>query len=220
MTDRRSTTHDRPMTNAPTSPSLTTGPSPTSTWTRRAAWFAPPTLAIVVVLHRNDPELAMELSGATSTWVWIHVVLLGALASLAHAVRVLLGGIDGVAAAVARSLLPVALVTYAAFDALVGLGTGVLVERAGSLGPDAQALVEHWWSVPSPIGIIATVAQLSWVAVFGATAIARSTRSAPRYLVPVLVALAGSFPFLHVRPIGLLPVALLTAALWLDQRRS
>jgi hypothetical protein len=173
-----------------------------------------------VLFHRNDPELAMDLAGSATTWIWIHVVLLGALAALAHAVRVLLAGVDGVAAAVARALLPVALVTYAAFDALVGLGTGVLVERADSLGPDAHRLVEHWWAVPSPISIIATVAQLSWVTVLGATAIARSTRGAPQLLVPVLIALAGSFPLLHIRPIGLLPVALLAAALWIDDRSN
>lgn len=216
MPTGRWSTHDRPMKYAPATVSITMGSSTTPTWTRRAAWWAPPALAVVVLLHRNDPELAMELAGSTSTWVWIHVVLLGALALLASAVRVLLGGVDGVAATVARALLPVALVTYAAFDALVGLGTGVLVERADSLGPDAHVLVEQWWSVPSPISIIATVAQLSWVAVLGATAIARCTRAAPRHLVPVLVALAGSFPLLHVRPIGLLPVVLLAAALWLD----
>ena len=160
----------------------------------------------------------MDLAGSTSTWIWIHVVLLGALALLAHAVRTLLADVDGAAANVARAMLPVALVSYAAFDALVGLGTGVLVDRADTLGPDAHRLVEHWWAVPVPISIIATVAQLSWVTVLGATAIARATRGAPRHLVPVLVALAGTFPLLHVRPLGLLPVALLAAALWLDGR--
>jgi hypothetical protein len=159
----------------------------------------------------------MDLSGTTTTWIWIHVVLLGALALLAHAIRILLADADGHAASVARGLLPIALVTYAAFDALVGLGTGVLVERAETLGPDAAQLVEHWWSVPTPISSIAAIAQLSWVTVLGTTAIARSTRNAPRFLVPVLVALAGTFPLLHIRPIGLIPVALLAAALWLNK---
>jgi hypothetical protein len=162
----------------------------------------------------------MDLSGSTTTWIWIHVALLGALVLLAHAVNTLLTGLEGTAARVARALLPVALVTYAAFDALVGLGTGILVEHAETLGPDADQLVEYWWSVPAPISTIATAAQLLWVTVLGATAIARVTHDAPRFLVPTVAALAATFPFLHVRPIGLVPVALLATALWLDAGRS
>ena len=211
-----------PAASSTTTPSATTPSStaPTSPWTRRAAWAAPPTLAAVVLLHRNDPVEAMDLAGSTTTWIWIHVVLLGALTLLAHAIRTLLTDVSGPAASIARGLLPFALVTYAAFDALVGLGTGVMVARAESLGPEAAQLVEHWWSVPSPISGIAALAQLSWATVLGATAIARGTRGAPRFLVPVLVALAGSFPLLHVRPIGLVPVALLAAALWLNEQTS
>lgn len=193
------------MENSPAALPATspTSSASTSPWTPRVAWAAPPVLAAVVLLHRNDPVDAMDLSGATTTWIWIHVVLLGALTLLAHAIRILLADADGYAATVARGLLPIALVTYAAFDALVGLGTGVLVERAETLGPDAAQLVEHWWSVPTPISGIAAIAQLSWVTVLGATAIARSTRNAPCFLVPVLVALAGTLPLLHVRPFGL-----------------
>lgn len=179
-----------------------------------------PALAVVVLLHRNDPADPMDLSGSTDTWIWIHVALLGALVLLAHAVSTLLTGVEGIAARVARALLPVALVTYAAFDALVGLGTGVLVEHAEALGPNAEQLVEHWWSVPTPISTIAAAAQLLWVTVLGSTAIARVTRDAPRFLVPTIVALAATFPFLHVRPIGLVPVALLATALWLNRETS
>lgn len=205
------------MKNTPVTTTATpTRTAPTSQWSRRAAWAAPPALAVVVLLHRNDPVSAMDLSGSTTTWIWIHVALLGALVLLAHAVSTLLTGLEGTAARVARAMLPVALVTYAAFDALVGLGTGILVEHAETLGPDAEQLVEHWWSVPTPISTIAAGAQLLWVTVLGATAIARVTHDAPRFLVPTIAALAATFPFLHVRPIGLVPIALLAIALWLN----
>ena len=185
---------------------------------RILAWATPPVLVVVVLLHRTDPIEAMELAGDTTTWIWIHVALLGALVLLAHTVRHLLVGVPGRAAALARTLLPVALVTYAAFDSLVGLGTGVLVERAERLGPDAATLVEHWWSVPMPISAISAVAQVTWVVVLAATAVARSSAATPRGLVPVLVALAATFPLLHVRPIGLVPAGLLATALWLSER--
>lgn len=161
----------------------------------------------------------MELAGDTTVWVWIHVALLAALVLLAHTVRVLLVGLSGAAATVARTLLPVALVTYAAFDALVGLGTGILVERADTLGPDAAELVAHWWSVPGPIGLISAVAQFSWVVVLAATAVAHSRAGSSGRLVAVLTGLAVSFPLLHVRPVGLVPVALVVAALVLAPGR-
>lgn len=186
---------------------------------RPTVWLAPPALAAVVLLHRPDPAAAMDLVGDTTTWIWIHVALLPALVLLAHVVRQLLAGVEGRAASLARMLLPVALVSYAAFDSLVGLGTGLLVERAESLGPDAATLVEHWWSVPGPIALISAIAQVSWVVVLAATAVARSTARSPRSLVVVLFALAATFPILHVRPIGLIPVALLAAALVLDRPR-
>jgi hypothetical protein len=197
-----------------TSPLSTPSGSP---WSRRAAWAAPPAFAIVVLLHRNDPTDPMDLAGSTSTWIWIHVVLLGALVLLAHAVRTLLHGLDGPAAGIARALLPIALVTYAAFDSLVGLGTGVLVEHAESLGPDAERLAQHWWTVPAPISWIAAAAQMLWVTVIAATAFAHSAHGNSRALVAALAGLAVTFPLLHARPVGLVPVALLAAALWLHR---
>lgn len=180
---------------------------------RVVLWATPVVLAAVVLLHRNDPADAMDLAGGTTTWIWIHVALLVALVLMANVVHHLLAGLDGVAATVARVVLPVALITYAAFDSLVGLGTGILVERAETLGPDAATLVEHWWSVPTPVNVISAIAQLSWVIVLGAIAVAHGRVGARRGLVPVLTLLAATFPLLHVRPIGLVPVALVTAAL-------
>lgn len=193
--------------------------APVSPWSRRAAWAAPPAFAIVVLLHRNDPTDVMDLAGSTTTWIWIHVVLLGALVLLTHAVRTLLDGLDGLAADLARALLPMALVTYAAFDSLVGLGTGVLVERAETLGPDAEKLAQHWWTVPAPISWIAAAAQMLWVAVLVGTAFAHAAHGRPRSHVAVLWGLTVTFPLLHVRPLGFVPVAFLAAALW-SARRS
>jgi hypothetical protein len=198
---------------------ISSTPVRSSQSSRIAAWATPPVLAVVVLLHRTDPTDAMELVGHTTTWIWIHVALLGALVLLAHTVRHLLVGVPGRAAALARWMLPVALVTYAAFDSLVGLGTGVLVERADRLGPDAATLVEQWWSVPWPVTAISAVAQATWVLVLGATAVARTSADAPRGLIPVLVALAATFPLLHVRPIGLVPAGLLAVALWLTEQQ-
>ena len=204
---------NNPTQTPATTSSLTAMSGPA--WSRRVSWAAPPAFALVVLLHRNDPTDPMDLAGSTATWIWIHVVLLGALVLLAHAVRTLLDGLDGPAAGIARALLPTALVTYAAFDSLVGLGTGILVEHAETLGPDAERLAQHWWSVPAPISWIAAAAQMLWVTVIAATACAQSAHGNSRTLVATLAGLAVTFPLLHARPVGLVPVALLAAALWL-----
>ncbi len=115
-----------------------------------------------------------------------------------------------------------ALVLYSAFDSVVGLGTGVLVRDVGHLAPGhregAAALAEQWWAVPTPVGLVSFLAQLSWVVVLGATTVARAGDG--RGVRLSLLGATAFFPLLHVQPFGALSMGALLVAVVLVDRRA
>lgn len=182
---------------------------------RWVALAAPILVSLVVLWHPLDPARAMDLADRSTRWIWIHVGLLAVLPLLAASVWYLLSPIQNRAATVSRVMLAPALVLYSAFDSLVGLGTGVLVQQASTApgqGTGAAELVEHWWSVPTPINLISALAQLSWLAVLGAAAIAHVQAGSGRRLVVALTVATIAFPFLHVPGVGLVSMAGLAVA--------
>lgn len=204
--------------------------APTGRTTRRwpnadpARWIAlaaPILVSLVVLWHPLDPAAAMDLADRSTRWIWIHVGLLAVLPLLAAAVWYLLSPIQSRAATVSRMMLAPALVLYSAFDSLVGLGTGVLVREASTMTGDATGaveLVEHWWSVPSPIGLISALAQLSWLVVLAAAAIAHAQAGSGRRMVVALTVATVAFPFLHVPGVGLVSMAGLAVAVMASPR--
>ncbi|MFA9429945.1 hypothetical protein [Egicoccus sp. AB-alg2] len=132
--------------------------------------------AALLAWHPRDPELAVALADIPVRWAAIHLWLLLAMPLLALLLRDVLRGIDGRAAAAARTLAVPAAALYAAFDALVGLATGLLARQAAALPPaqraGAQALVQWWWEVPAVVGWLSAAAVASWAIAVAAAAIA------------------------------------------------
>jgi len=126
----------------------------------------------------------------------------------------------GRAATIGRVAAVVAAAFYAAFEALVGLGTGILVRIAGEL-PDAQhtaalEVAQRWWEVPSPTPVISAVAIIAWVVALTATAVARHQAGAPRPVVWALLAAGWLFAAGHPGLTGAAAMITLAAAGWLD----
>lgn len=187
-----------------------------SAWRRAAVITGPALTGAAVVLHPPDPTAAMDLAGRTGLWIGIHLALVLALPALAASVWLLLEPVHNRAATIARIALGPAIALYAAFDSLVGLGTGVLVSETtqldDTLAPGAVALTEAWWTVPTPIAVISGLAQLSWAIVLAATAFALIQHGITTTTAAALVAAAALFPLLHVQPFGVLSMLLLAAA--------
>jgi hypothetical protein len=176
----------------------------------------PVAVALVIAGHPPDPSTATDLGAQTDLYVWIHVALLFLLPLLGMVVWILLHGLTGAPATLARVLLPVALVFYAAFDALVGIGSGLLAREAlQTTGADlagAQALAGRWMQIPGPMPIISTVAVMSWTAALLAAAVAH-WRAGSSWLAVGGLALAGPlFGFGHPFVTGVIGMAGLTVA--------
>jgi hypothetical protein len=194
-------------------------------WARRIFLIAVPvSTALVIAGHPPDPATATDLGPDTDRYIAIHVALLFMLPLLGVAVWMLLDGLRGVAATVARLLLPFALVFYAAFDALVGIGAGVLAREAMEVGEaraGAEALAARWMQIPMPLPIVSTLGTLGWTAALLAAAVAHARAGSPLLAVAGLAVAGPLFGFGHPFVTGLIGMGgLVVAAIALEWRPS
>lgn len=192
---------------------------------RRATLFGSPVVAAAVVaFHPADPNTAHSLGADIDLYVGIHVALLFVLPFLAMAVWLLLDGLEGRAAAVSRIALPFMLVFYAAFDALVGIGAGLLAREAltfeGAESAGAEAMAARWMEIPMPIPIVGALGPLSWTIALGAAAVSHQRAGSSIVAVIGLALAAPLFGFGHAFITGPIAMAaLLVAAVIIERRR-
>jgi hypothetical protein len=125
-------------------------------------------------------------------WIILHVLNLAGFALLGLAAYVLFLEERGVAATISRVALVIFIPFYIGFDALIGLGTGTLVQYASHLPPDqlpeARLAIESVWA--SSLGmVLATIGSIAWGISMLSAAIALTDQSRRR-VVTVLAVLA------------------------------
>src|SRR5690348_10218245 len=89
-------------------------------------------------------------------WITLHLLNLVGFELLALAVYLLLRPARGPATTISRVAIAVFLPFYVGFDALIGIGTGVLVQYASAQPPDQLAVLEsainaYWTSGPATV---------------------------------------------------------------------
>jgi hypothetical protein len=153
-------------------------------------------------------------------WLVVHLGTLLFVPLMAVVVYLLLRGIEGTAARVARiALLPFAVV-YTAWEVLIGIGTGVLTNEVNALPAAQQAtgaeLVEDYTG-NTLIMVLEQVGAFSWGIAIVAAAIALVRAGAPR-AVALLLVLSAVPTVWHVPPFGQAGLALFIAAVILVLR--
>jgi hypothetical protein len=183
-----------------------------STVNRGVIWMVLPVAlvawAVMAPLH-PDPDTAggiyAGLHDEVGRWLFIHSAQLVLAPFVAFAVWAILRGVTSVAATVSRVTVAVWLVFFSAYDALAGIGTGVLVSEATQAPGEEQAglvtAVDLFWGsrltgTASWWGMVATVA---WPVAVGTAAIAlrRTGAGWPTTAATAasgLIALHGGFP--------------------------
>lgn len=188
-------------------------------WTvtdRLVRYGAPGGLVVAAALHpAPGGEGTAALMGATGLWVGIHVVQVLLVAGLGVTVRRMLADVDSRAARIARGATVPFIAFYAAFDALVGLGSGIVAQRAADLtGAARQAVLGTGDALfAHPVSeLLATVGVLAWLtATLGAAWALRRTE--PPAVRAGLVAAGVLFGLTHVGMLGAVGAgALLLAA--------
>ena len=187
-------------------------------WPRRAvAVGVPATFAVLTLLHpMEDP---WQLGNAMNRWMHVHAGQLVLTALLAYAVWFLLEGIQSRSATIARTVLPVFLITFSAFDAVAGLATGWLaleaedqtgVARDHTLSSVKYLFVDNW--LAGNLSVLGGVTALAWMTIAIAAAVALRGAGADRFTV---AAMSGAVLFAsHPAPFGTLGLLALTAAAW------
>ena len=138
-------------------------------------------------------------------WEIVHIGTMIFIPLMAFAVYVLLRGIESTAAQVSRAALVLFTLFDTAWEILLGMGTGVLVDEVNGL-PDVDRavgseLVENY--VDSALigdpGVFTAIGDLSWITAVIAAAIALRGAGAP---LSAAVLLGLSAPF--TRPLSVL----------------
>jgi hypothetical protein len=187
---------------------------------RPGVLFGVPLLYLVLgVLHpTSNPELGDE----TGLFIGLHVAQLFLIGGLAYLLWLLVEGLDGRAARVARALILPFVIAYTALDAVLGLAWGIAAKKANELpAPDQAAAgrLIHNLNEPELFGYIGYFgAGLLWLAV-ALTVVTALGKKAPRPALVLMAMGAIVFALGHARPMGPIGMGLFLAGIaWLELR--
>jgi len=190
------------------------------TVTRRAVLFGVPLLYLVLgLLHPNpDPVLGDE----TGLFIALHIAQLFLIGGLAYALWLLVEGVEGRAAGIARALILPYAIAYTTLDAIAGISMGTLIQKANELPAADQAvagrLIE---AVREPtLGGYAFYFTTGLLWLGAALAVVFALRSrAPRPALLFIALGALIFAVGHPQPTGPIGMALLVAGIaWVELR--
>src|SRR5581483_8354312 len=166
-------------------------------WWRRLVLIGAPLLGLVAtILHpRWDSGSVYDaLAPQVELWTDLHVAQLVIFGLLALALYYWLEPLTGRAARIGRIALACFVVFYPAFDALVGIGTGAMVQSAQQLDPSqlpaAVKLIDLFWekvNSPTLVGTVAFIGAMGWAGAVLSIVVAHT--SAARRLPAAVVAI-------------------------------
>ena len=186
----------------------------------------PLAFAGVLWLHPAGGENVYEgVRDDVGDWLFVHTAFLFFTPLLGIAAFMLLRGLSGRAATVSRVALVFFLVFYTAYEATVGVATGILVDYANGLPAEEQAVMadaiqdlnRNWILTDPSVSVVLGV--LGWVVAMVAAAVA-FRRTGSGWLVTLLLGFSALFA-VHPPPIG--PAALLcfaAAAVLIERSRA
>jgi hypothetical protein len=156
---------------------------------------APLLWAVPALLHpMGDPYAG--IADEVDRWLFVHISQLLLLPFVGALVWMLLGGLESVAARVARAALVAWLVFFSAFDAIAGIATGVLTRHANSLTGEERegfaSAIDFLFNDSQLVGgagftVLGNLGHGSWMVVAIAAAVALHKARAPR---PAVIAMS------------------------------
>jgi len=165
----------------------------------------------------NGDEWVRYLSSISGRWLALHVAGLAVFPLLGIVVWRMLPA-HGTASRVSRVALALYVVLYPAFDALVGIGSSILIRYRGTLSVTDRAVIDPvikglFFDFASPARWLAAAASLAWGTGVIAAAVALWRESGWQVGLPL--ALAGVAMALdHMPPFGVVAGLTLGIAVW------
>jgi hypothetical protein len=180
---------------------------------------------VVALLHpQGDGDVFDYLDDKVGLWLGVHFAQPVLALGVAAVLWMLLAGRTSTAATVARVAIPVWLVSFAVFDAVTGLGSGLAVRHAKDLsGPEqqgaastAQYLLENKMTADfSPVWFVQAAALLT--AVIATALVLRSAGASRAVFVTMLI---GTLLVFHAGPAAAIGLIALATAFFLADREG
>jgi len=182
--------------------------------------------AVLLLFHPTGEGEAItyaDLQDKLTAWFAVHIGMILFIPLMAVAVYLLLRGVPGTAARVSRIALAVFVLFYGVWEALVGIGSGILVNDINALPESERAaaagLVESYNDniLIRAFGIFGSIGSTAFIIAMIAAGVALRRQGAP-LAVPVLLGLAGFLITAHPPPFGPTGLGLFIVAVLLYAR--
>jgi hypothetical protein len=197
------------------------------TWRTLLVVAAPLAWIPVACLHpaASPGTVYADLAAEADRWLYVHLAQLALTLWLGVALWVAVAGRRGLAAMITRLAVPVYLVSFAAFDTVSGIATGLVVRHAQSLPAeqvDGVASTTEYLAVNHITGDLSPLAVVSGISLTAAVVgVAMTLRSVGASRLVWISAFGGVLLNLHAA--GVIPaigLAAFAAALYTADRRG
>jgi hypothetical protein len=186
----------------------------------RPGAFSPPELAfligvpllwgILLLFHPggDGEEIYLDLQDKVTPFLVVHIGMMLFIPLMAGAILLLLRGVEGTAAWVSRIALVPFVVFYSAWEALQGIGVGILVNELQGLPQADEALredvvqdfAEH--VLIGPMSVFGSIGSLGLIVAAIAAGVALYRHAGAPVSVPVLLGISGLLITIHPPPYG------------------
>ena len=183
--------------------------------------------AVLLLFHPTGGGEAVtyaDVQDQVTAWLVVHIGMMLFIPLMAVAVYLLLRGIEGTAARISRIALVPFVVVYGAYEVLLGIGAGILVQDvnglAGSEKAAGAALVNEFTDnvLIRGFSVLSSIGALAFITAMIAAGVALRREAAAPVAVPILLGLSGFLITAHPPPFGPTGLVLLIAAVLLFVR--
>jgi hypothetical protein len=166
-----------------------------------------------------------DVQDEVTRWLVVHLGMVVFIPLMAVAVYLLVRGMESTAARVCRIALVFFVVFYSAFETLVGIGTGILVDDINGLAASDKAaaapLVEEFTDnilIRGPLGVFTSIGSVAFITAAIAAGVALRREAGAPLAVALLLGLSGFLITAHPPPYGPAGLVLFMAAVLLFVR--
>jgi hypothetical protein len=184
--------------------------------------------AVLLLFHPTGDGEAItyaDVQAEVGRWLVVHLGMLVFIPLMAGAVFLLVRGLESTAARLCRIALVFFVVFYSAFEVLVGIGTGILVDDINGLAASDKAaaapLVEEFTDnalIRGPLGVFTSIGSVAFITAAIAAGVALHREASAPLAVVLLLGLSGFLITAHPPPFGPIGLVLFIAAVLLFAR--
>jgi hypothetical protein len=179
--------------------------------------------AILLLFHPGGEgeDLYRDLQDQVTRMLVVHIGMLIFIPLMAVVVYVLLRGVEGTAALVSRIALAVYVVFYRAWEAMYGIGLGILADAVNGLpeterATGAEVIQDYGENILlRGFGVFVSIGSVAFIIAMIAAGIALRRHAGAPLAVAVLLGLSGFLITAHPPPFGPIGLALFIAAVLL-----